>query len=154
MHQKRVQYAYYKKDYAKYPADYDSNIWFFIHLFCLTYPLGRGCYFLISLIPAPKRKDKAVIKAIAIIIKGVIIKNDPPDLIPKTEKITAYPITKIISSTAKKTIIIPNFFDFCINRIYLIFSKGNFTQAAWRYICPKLVEGLQPKWTSNLGEAR
>jgi len=39
--------------------------------------------------PARKRKDRATIMAIAIMSKGVIIKNDPPDLIPKMENIVA-----------------------------------------------------------------
>jgi hypothetical protein len=76
-------------------------------------------YFFICLIPARKRKDKAIIRAIAIISRGVIIKNDPPELIPKIENKTAYPITKAARIIAEKIIKIPSSFDFCINIIYL-----------------------------------
>jgi hypothetical protein len=75
--------------------------------------------FLIFLIPARKRKDRAIIMIIAIIIKGVIIKNDPPELIPKVENKTVYPVTKIIRIIAEEIIKIPNIFDFCINIIFL-----------------------------------
>ena len=52
----------------------------------------------------------------AIISNGVIIKNDPPELIPKMENTTVYPITKIMRITAKTIITIPVTFDFCINK--------------------------------------
>jgi hypothetical protein len=76
--------------------------------------------FFICLIPARKRKDRAIIRAIAIISRGVIIKNDPPELIPKTENKTAYPIIKTMRIIAEEIIKIPDIFDFCINIIYLI----------------------------------
>ncbi len=61
-----------------------------------------------------------MIRAIAIRSKEMIIKNDPPELIPKIENKTAYPITKTIRITAREIIKIPDIFDFCINIIYLI----------------------------------
>ena len=64
------------------------------------------------MIPARKRKNRAMIMARAIISRGVIIRNDPPELIPKIENKTAYPLVKIMKSIAKKTIKIPNIFDF------------------------------------------
>ena len=81
---------------------------------------GNYFLFFICLIPARKRKYKAIIKAIAIISNGVIIKNDPPELIPKIENKTAYPITKTVRIIDEKIIKIPDIFDFCINIIYLL----------------------------------
>lgn len=77
-------------------------------------------YFFICLTPARRRKNKATVKPTAIIIKGAIIKNDPPDLIPKTENKTVYPIIKTMRIIDKEIIKIPDIFDFCINIIYLI----------------------------------
>jgi len=74
--------------------------------------------FFICLIPARKRKDRAIIRAIAIISKGVIIKNDPPELIPKIENKIAYPITNTMRIMAEEIIKIPDIFDFCMNIIY------------------------------------
>jgi hypothetical protein len=51
----------------------------------------------------------------AIISRGVIIKNDPPDLIPKMDKKPAYAITRIMRIMDEEIIKIPNTFDFCIN---------------------------------------
>jgi len=56
-----------------------------------------------------------MIRAIAIMSRGVIIRNDPPELIPKIENKTAYPITRVARIMAEKIIKIPNIFDFCIN---------------------------------------
>ena len=67
--------------------------------------------------PARKRKDKAVISTIAIISKGVIIKKDPPELIPKIENKIVYPIIKTPRIIAVEIIKIPNVFDFCIKII-------------------------------------
>lgn len=67
--------------------------------------------------PARKRKDRAVISTIAIISRGVIIKKDPPELIPKIENKIVYPIIKIPRIIAVEIIKIPNFFDFCIKII-------------------------------------
>ena len=72
------------------------------------------------MIPARKRKDRAIIIVIANISKGVIIKNDPPELIPKIENKTAYPTTETVRIIAEEIIKIPDIFDFCINIIYLI----------------------------------
>jgi len=59
---------------------------------------------------------------IAIISKGIIIENDPPDLIPKTENIIAYPATKMMRIVAEAIIKIPVVFVFCINIVvgYLV----------------------------------
>ena len=67
--------------------------------------------------PARKRKDKAEISTIAIISKGVIIKKDPPELIPKIENKIVYPIIKTPRIIAVEIIKIPNVFDFCIKII-------------------------------------
>ena len=67
--------------------------------------------------PARKRKDRAVISTIAIISRGVIIKKDPPELIPKIENKIVYPIIKIPRIIAVEIIKIPNVFDFCIKII-------------------------------------
>ena len=79
--------------------------------------------FFICLIPARKRNDRAIIRPIEIISKGVIIKNDPPELIPKIENKTVYPITKTVRIIAREIIKIPNILDFCIN---IIFYKSKF----------------------------
>ena len=94
----------------------DNGFGFLVQKFYIYYLL-----FFIRLIPARKRKDRAIIRAIAITSKGVIIKNDPPELIPKIENKTAYPITKTERIIAEEIIKIPNIFDFCINIICLIF---------------------------------
>jgi len=70
--------------------------------------------FLICLIPARIRKDKTTISAIAIMSKGLIIKKEPPELMPKNENIAAYPITKTVRIIDKQTIKIPDIFEFCI----------------------------------------
>jgi hypothetical protein len=81
---------------------------------------GNYFLFFICLIPTRKRKYKAIIRAIAIISKGAIIKNDPPELIPKMENITVYPITKTVRIIAEEIIKIPDIFDFCIDIIYYL----------------------------------
>lgn len=70
--------------------------------------------------PARKRNDRATIMAIAIMSKGVIIKNDPPDLIPKMENIAVWAITMIVRIIDEEIITIPNIFDFCMGVVYLI----------------------------------
>jgi len=50
----------------------------------------------------------------------VIIKNDPPELIPNIENRTAYPITKTIRMIAVAIMRIPDRFELCIKRIDLL----------------------------------
>jgi hypothetical protein len=48
----------------------------------------RLIYFFICFIPARNKKDKDIMMIVAIISSGVIIKNDPPEIIPKIENKT------------------------------------------------------------------
>jgi hypothetical protein len=62
-----------------------------------------------------------IISAIAIISRGVIIRNDPPELIPKMENMAVYPITRNMRITVTEVIKIPDIFDFCIN-CFIVYS--------------------------------